>query len=407
MVNNMYKNIQAVFAKHAPNLKFDKKLYKELEEYRIGWATKSNEYIDFLGTNLLGMHQIRFSTVDENKLFVDILGIDKLELEADLHSIKEINPNWKTSSNVTYLTIIYLWHGFLNSKNIGNDLTKAMQTLYYIFAYKVFGSLLSHYFKFNRNPAIAKATYERLSNRYIIKKVGSWQELFEYRAMDVTPPKGLHVNALKKLKTDDAILIANDLQGRLRDMLKSIYGVMVDVIESGDTGINTTSTTTTDVDGEGMSKDIVDRPDKYIVYLYNIYKKPNDFINNDALILIESIVKNVDIDLLKKSLLYISEKYDAKQGSKDDIFSMIILNNISYLNTKKYSNDYLKDIVDILNTIKSYWSSSRVTSNDIGIVKKSINEIVKKSINKKTKWVVATTVISVILYIFLRSLIRK
>ena len=399
----MYKDIKDVFKIYLKDTKYNTELYLKLKDFRLGWTVKSNEYTEFLGGVLLGVHNVRFSSRDEEILFTEILNIDANNLKSDIYQVKDINPNWKVSSNHTYLTLLYLMHAFLTEGALSkSNLEDVMKELYYIFAYKTISSLISHSFKHNVKESIAKATYEKLSNKYIIRRVGSWQGVFEYRAEDVTPPKGLHIKALKKFTTDDAILIANDVQGRIRDMFKNIYGVMVTVLNE-DASIDTT-TLNKDNEEESTIKDITNRSDVYTTNINAIINKPNDFIKDDIITLVSSTLPNLDSDALRDALYYISKHYDQ---SKDGYLIKIITNDIDYLNTNGYSTEYLNGIIDILYKLKGYWNSSRVTNKEIPTIKKEISKIVAKSIKFKTKWVITTVTTGVILYIFARSIIKK
>ena len=399
----MYKDIKDVFKIYLKDTKYNTELYLKIKDFRLGWTVKSNEYTEFLGGVLLGVHNIRFSSRDEEILFTEILNIDANNLKSDIYQVKGINPNWKVSSNHTYLTLLYLMHAFLTEGTLSKaNLEDVMKELYYIFAYKAIGSLVSHSFKHNVKESIAKATYEKLSNKYIIRKVGSWQGVFEYRAQDVTPPNGLHIKALKRFSTDDAILTANDIQGRIRDMFKNIYSVMISVIN--DSSSIDSTTLNNDNDEENTIKDITNRSDIYITNINAIINKPSDFIKDDIITLVAATLPNLNSDALRDALYYISKHYDQ---SKDDYVVKIITNDIDYLNTNGYTTEYLNDIIDILYKLKGYWYSSRVANKEIPDIKKEVNKIVTKSIKFKTKWVVVTVTTGVILYIFARSIIKK
>jgi len=400
----MYKDIKDVYKHHLANVKFDMKLYAAIRAFRIGWSVKSSDYIDFLGGNLIGLQDIRYSSLDDETFFNDVLGIDHKILKMDLHRLKGINIAWKVSSNPTYLTLVYLMHAFIKSKDIGKHEQAVLDELYYIYAYKTIGSLISHRFKHNTKVSIAKATYERLSNRYILKKVGSWQKLFEYRAGDVDNKKGLHYNNISKLDTDKAVIITNDLRGRVNDVFKNIYGVMMEIVNGDLNVINNSSLNTTNHDGEESIAAITDRPDKYINYIKDIIGKPTDFINNDVLVLTTSVMSNTDADLVKKALIDLSSNKLDKELV--DGLNTIILNSISYLKHNGIENNYVDNLMEVLMSLKGYWSSSRITEESSIAVKHMLNKRIVKSINKKTKWLVVTIVINVILFIFIRSITR-
>ena len=401
----MYKDIKDVFAKHLAGTKYDNNLYKKIRDFRVGWATKSGEYIEFLGSNLLGVHEVRFSSRDEGMFFNDVLGIDQNELKADIYSVPGINPSWKVSSNPLYQTIMYIMHQYLVTNNLGKKTEEVVKELYFIFAYKAMSSLISHSFKHAAKESVAKSTYERLTNRYMIKRLGSWQKVFEHRALDFIPPNGLHVKELKKLNTENSILITNDTQVRLRDMFKNIYSVMIDVIDE-DKLVTNTSLNTKDNDGDGGGlRDVTEGTDSYVNNVYDVLNKPNDFVKEDVITIISAVLPNVDPDILKKTLYYISN--NIKEGTKEDFLKSTIIYNMTYINQKGYNNNYMDNIMDILYLIKSYWNSSRVSEKGIPKTKKLISKIVIKSTNKKTKWLITSLTVAVVMYVFLRALSKK
>lgn len=406
----MYNNIKDVFAHYFADTKFDAKLYKSIVGFAIGWMNKSDEYTEFLGSNLLGVHLVKFSTRDEDILFTDVLGIPLKKLTMDIHALKDINTNWKVSSNPTYLTLIYMMHRFILSKDINDkDREDALIHLYYIFAYKAISSLISNGFRHALKESIAKIAYEKLSNKYILKQKGTWNGFFNYRAQDVIPPKGIHYKdrSIVDLTTKDAIKIANDLQGRIRDTFKNIYNLIMDILSKDSAGISTTSMIAKDIEGTESNKDIITRPDKYILYLKDIIHKPNDFLANDVLVIVSSIMPNLDPELLKITILNISNNNNLVDKNKHDIFSSIIISNIKYLNDKGHNSNYMDNILDVMITLRNYWSSSRITDKVVIDIKKDLNDIVKKSIKQKTSWVITTVAIGLALYIFLRALIKK
>ena len=150
-------------------------LYLALKFFRINWTQKSDDYIEFLGNNLTGVQPIRFSTLDE-QTFYNILNVDHDSLQKELYKVKGINKDFRTISNATYLTLVYLMHKFSITRELDNKTKEdAVKELYYIFCYKVISSLNSHYFKYNIDVSIAKAINERMTARYLVKRFNSWQ----------------------------------------------------------------------------------------------------------------------------------------------------------------------------------------------------------------------------------------
>jgi len=122
--------------------------------------------------------------------------------------------------------MLYLGHKFATSNMSKNDRIDAILEIYYLFAYKAMSSLITHYFnKYNLDIAIAKAVFERLSEKFILKKKGNWQGVFTHQA-GVILPDGIYYPKLVRFNTIDATDIASGLQTRIRDLFKNVYSVI-------------------------------------------------------------------------------------------------------------------------------------------------------------------------------------
>lgn len=391
--------------KHFKHIKFDEDLYNKIQKFRITWVNKSEIYVDFLGSNLLGIHPIRFSSVDEDMWFIDTLGIDSNQFKYDLYNNTDIDRTRAVSSNIVYISIVYLMHKFINNKLMRRKLDNVLEELYYVFAYKAMGSLISHYFKFETEEALAKAVYERLSNKFLIKKLGSWQAVFEYRSGDVKPPRGLHAKRLESLKTDEAERVIADLQGRLRETVKNIYEVLIDVMDNNER-VKTSTMIEKGEDGDGI-KDTSDNPSGYIRYVFSVIGNQNDFINDDIVYLLVNNIKNLDEKNLVNTLKYITNEIEVNQNDKDNFINVTIESAIAYLRTKKITGSYHKHMLESIDYLRNYWSSSSVKNRELKKTKKYLFDITNKATGKKTKWLLSTVSISVMLYIFVRSVYRR
>lgn len=401
----MFKNINELMDSRCSHLKFDKKLYDQLHAFRIGWMQKSDIYVEFLGGNSLGVQPIRFSTRDDEELMVDIFQLDIANLKTDITHVKGISTKWKTACNPIYQTLGYVMHRFTASNDIGKYKELAIQEAHLIFSYKVIGSRIAHFFKFNADPYVAKTVYEKLSNKYLIKRMNNWQEVFEYRTKDVLP-HGLHYKRVKDYSTDDSVRLLNDTHGRIQELVKNIYVVMLDVIESK-SKINSTTLIESNDEGGESTVAITDRPDKYINYIRSIITNSNSFIDDDLLYLLSSIVPHIDIAKLKDTLVYIANEVKIQPESKNDFIFIAITKTIEYNRTKGIMSDYRSQILDMITNVKGYWSSSSVKDPEVKYIKKYLFNLSKKALDKKTKFLLVTNSIGVLLYIFLRAVAKQ
>lgn len=396
-----FKNIKEVFKYHMSKTKYDKKLYEKIKSFRMHWVNKNKNNIEFLSGHLLGVNPVRFTMEDDTSFFVDILNVEQKDLRIDLHGLEDINVGWQVTSNSFYLTITWLLHAFTVSKDIGNKKEDVLRELYYIMAYKITGSLMSWYFKYDLDRNTAITVYEKLSNRFIIKKVGNWQSFFEYRSQDVLKDS-IHGERIRTLSTYDAIRIIMDLQGKIRDTFKEIY-VVIDKVKTEDEAKKVSTMINTYEEDDSIGE-IIDRPDKYTIYLKNIIYKENDFIKPDLVDLMGDVFPNMDKNLFFEVLRYLSEISLSKSKEIHELIDDILEANLNYLMSKGLKNGYDRNVINVIILLKGFWISSKVKDEKLLKSKKKISALIGEVSDKKTEWKRVTVVIGVGIYLTLRGI---
>lgn len=405
----MYKSIIELMEHHTRHIKFDKSLSSKIKTFRITWAQKNEDTISFLGSNLMGIQPIRFTESEDNLFMVDIFKVEPSDLKNDINRVPGINKDYAVSSNAMFLLIGYAMHRFYTSKDLTLKLREdTVRELYYVFAYKAISSIMYRYFPYNVDPGLAKSTYEKLSKRYLIKQFNNWQEVFRYRVdFDILPPNGTYSELMINYSTNDAVMLLNAIQPRIKNLVKTIYPVMLD-IKNNSEKIRTSTVMDKDTeDGDGGVKDIVMMYNNMADYIYNIINNPNDFINDDIIYLLAAYNKKTDTKLVHATLSYIANNIRVDSKMKNDFVSVIINKTIQYLRTNGIVNNYNKHIEDIIKITKGFWSSSSVKDKDIIETKKYINNIVRTATKKNTNWVVVNVTINVLMYIFIRALYKR
>lgn len=398
----MNDDILEVFQRYI-KVEFDERLFNNIKMLRWNWSQKSEEYIEFLGSNLTGVHNIRFSSQDEDMLFLDILNTDKSTLKYELHRTKGIDKNMKVASNVTYLTLTYIMHKFATSKTIGKLMEEAIKETYYIFAYKAISSLYSHYFKYPVDIGLAQAVNEKLTNKFLLKKFKNWSEVFEYRAKDVLP-KGLHWDRIVMYSAENTSRVINDLQSRIRDLIKNIYIVLIKIKESNEKIVSTTLEGE-DPDGEKTIADITNRPDMYSNYCKNICRSKIDFINPDICHVIEKITGSKLAQNMEPVLEVIIEEYKDFEVFIDNV----IVSSIECLSSKDIYNNYDKDLYNIILILKTLYGNVSKIKLATEAKKKMVN-FLHQTKNKKVKgkkFIRINMAVCVCVYVFIRSILRE
>ena len=401
----MKKDIKDIYKEHMGHLKIDAKLYVELKKFRLKWMNKNKEHVEFLSGNLVGVNPIRFTNEDESYFFESILDTDANDLRKDVYKLEDIYKERNVTSNIFYITITYLMHEYMVSSLSTNNKNKAIRELYLIMAYKMFSSLTAHYFKFDLDRDVAVVTYERLSNRFLIKTKGYWQAVIEYRAQDVLLDNGLHVQKLKKFTAIDCTKTIQDIQGRLRSIMKELYVVIDDVIQNNDKRISK-SLNAKDMEGNDIIAEVANLNANYYNFIKHIVFKKEDFIKDDLIIILTDLFKNLKASELRKTLRYISELSITKPNEINDILDTSLKANIEYLYITKMQPPYDKRIVTVVQQLRGYWSSSKVKDKHVLKVKKDLMIISKKATGRNTRWLLVTISLVIPIYIFLRAVTK-
>lgn len=395
----MYGSLKELFSSYF-NRSFDQSLINDLRLFRINWAQKEDIYIEFLGGNTLGTQPIRFSIKDDEMLIVDTLNMDISSLTYDIANTKGITKGRAAETNPVYQTLVYLMHGFTTSKLSNKLKEEAIKECYYIFAYKKFSSLMFHYFKYPTEDSIAKATYEKLSSKFLIKKLNNWQEVFEYRARDMLPGS-IHYKRITDYETSDAIRIIMDLQTKLNDMFKNIYAVTIQVANSNERIVTDTLFDT--IDGNEELKAITNAPDRYAKYIYSIIKSKNDFVKYDLAHLVAEQFNKLSTSIFYNFMLELSN-LDAKNTSM--LIEVSIIEVIDILSHKGITRDYHKHILEVIPTIKQKFSNTKYDSKSSKQIKKVLEKLFVK-LNPKAGYASQQAVVGAIIYTFIRCFYRE
>ena len=273
-----------VFDEQFKHVKFDSKLAKALYGYQIAYINSSREYLEFFGSNLLGVHVIRFKDSDVTKFF-DLLDIDLYDLSKEIKKVTAINQEFKISSDVFNLTCMYLIHRFMTTPVLTEDQRRRAYydcaILYFI---RCIAAILSARFKYPADPKLAQAAYANLSYKYLIKKLGSWHKVLDYRATDFISETGIHFNDLKEFRDDAIVYAINDSANRISDIIKGYYNELMKVHVGGNK-IGVSSSTFLDLEGEKVTKEKTMAVEVYAIYLNSIMSDKHSFIKDELFLL--------------------------------------------------------------------------------------------------------------------------
>ena len=388
-------------------IEVNKFLLDRLVNFRINWSNKDDQYIEFLSSGLIGAHNIRFSKQDEGFLFIDILNIKQDQLQKDIYKVNGINRSWKVSSNVVNVTLITLMHMFYKSNLCKEEKEFALQELYYIFAYKNIGSIYYHYYPYPIDKALATAVFESLTNKFLIKRLNTWENVLVYQGKQLLPPSK-NLDRIIDLNGDNCVRVINDLYTKIKDIINNVTSIVYNEEKRRNNKIYSSNPhVIAGKEGEESDtlRDTDNRYNRAVTYLKSIINHEHDFINDDYIILVSSIFSNFDKNKLREALLYIS--LNETNFNNFDYPSIILELSFNYLRRKGIVKDYEKQVLKCLNHLKNYFGGSKVKEEGLSKTRKYLEKLVTLSTGINNNWRQAMLVVAIMCYMFLRSIARN
>ncbi len=396
--------VKDVFDYYCQDIEADRNLLKVLDRLQLGFVNRNGDHIEFFGGHLTGVNIVRFTREDSDIWFDQVLDISEAAVAPALHHLPGINPAFHVSSSPLNLSVIWLLNKIHHSDKLSDKqkLEGQINALLYL-QFKFFCSLLYHYFKYPADKEVAEATYAMLTNKFMLKTQGSWLGVFRKRAVDIVSDTSPHYDTIVRMDSDKAVVdMLNDIQGRLRGMLKNIYAVMMRVHQTG-TRISSTSSVV-EHDGEAILRDKVRGLDKYTTYIKSVISDKNSFIRDELLEVTEAVVPAAPPKLILATLEYISDNY-MKRGDRkiDELISDTMVHAFYYLLESHGSLKAGINLASLLERLRGIYTSSRSTDPDLLKLREEAENIVKRAIEARTPATIASVRTAVLIYIVSRA----
>lgn len=405
----MTYTLKEAFDEAFETLEVDKQVAHELYQYQFGFINRNSDHLEFFGGNLIGVQVIRFKDADVSKFFNDVIDQDFAQTTQIVRQVTTIDHSFKISGDILNLSLMYLLHRIYNSPKLTEPLREAAAyNTALIFFYRCICAICSDWFRYPADERIAQKAYANLSNKFLIKQLGSWIKVMEYRAKDLINKKGLHREAITKFTDDYSIVYAiNDSQNRIRDLVKNYYSEFKQVHDDGES-IGRTSSTIIDLDGEESTREKTKSVESYVTYAQHLVIDPPGFIRDDLISVIIDINTNTSSRMVKATLTWICEKYhDPKYHRQIDRFLQMVVTQTMHLIEYSISPSKRKDLPHVLQSLKNLYLSTRSTDPELLIIRDLGQELVIEASGKISKSLMMATRLSLILYISLRVIVGK
>lgn len=411
-----YTTVLDVLGKFFTSIKIDKKLARRIYQFQIGYVNTSQEYVEFFGSNLLGVHVVRFKETDVLRFFNEVLEIDFQSLVGELEETETFNSTlirkdgkrYAIAGDVFNLTLMYLIHRCLSETTLQErDRHRMALDTALIFFYRSIAALLSAYFTYPADPKIAQAAYSNLSYKFLIKKLGSWHKVMDYRANELITRSGIYHNRLVKLSDDEELIkLINGAANQMKEIVKSYYAEFAAVHQQGES-IGVTHTTGLDAEGSEVVRDRIRDVDRALVSIKQMVSDPKTFVRDELIRVITDINKNTSPRLVKESLNWISEQSGGKDHRLiDEFVTQVVVYSYNLIKTRMEPSQ-AKDIGYVLIQLKNFYLSTRSTDPDLLRIREMADEILIKAHRHLSDSLLLSTRTAIILYITFRTIVGQ
>jgi hypothetical protein len=383
----------------------DNRLVDAIFRYQSSFINRDAEHLAFFASNLIGVHVIRFRTSDAVRFFRDVLRTDYVEVERKLKTVTTIVQEYKVISDAMNLTLMYLIHRVATAKKLSDSARKrGAYDLALIFFYRCIAIRQSEYFHFPADPKIAQAAYAELSKKFLIKRLGTWRAVMEYRAKDLLDPKGLHYEKLVAFTDDTAVTYAiSDSENRIRNLYKAYCAVFHQVREAGGR-IESSSSTQIDLEGVEKLKERVKSVEQSINNLRLIIHDAPSFVKPDLVGVILSINTNTSQRMLVSTLTWMADHISQPKWHNkiDDYMKSVVIHSFHLVEEMDLQNT--RDYPALLIALKNLYLSTRSQDRDLIRIRKLGEELIRAANGNMNSSLMMSTRTATILYITLRAL---
>ena len=390
------------------HLKIDKKLCDRAFRFQTSFVHRNSEHLKFFGGNLIGVESIRWRTSDTVNFCNDVCDIDYTQLERSVRTVTTIVHEFKITSDPLNLALMYLIHKALTSPSI---VQKARERLAYdlalVFFYRCITIRQSEYFHFPADPKVSQAAYAQLNKKFLLKRLGSWGAVMDYRATELISEESIHLKPLQSFTDDLKIVYAiSDSENRIRDMYKNYYKVFNQAYEEGNR-IYSVSSTVVDMEGKEKIREKVKSTELAVNYIRTVIVDKPSFVKPELLSIVSEINTNTSQRMLSSTVEWLADNYNSPQHHKqiDEWMRLIIVH--SYHLLAEASPEESRDLASAMLLLKNLYLSTRSIDKELLQIREIGDKLIIAAAGRVNRSLAMSTRTAIILYITLRSLVSR
>lgn len=401
-VTHDLKNIKQIMQKHGSDVTFNGKLADALKRYIYNFINKNPDHVKALGGNLLGVYPMRFTTSDRLEWEEDLLKIDPKAIRVDVLSLPHMDDVGRRATDTFNISCIWLCHKFYTSSLPIRQKEEAMKNCMVILQYKLFSSILAHYFPYPVDPNVAAAVYGELSRKFDIKKYGTWKAVLDARSENIVAVGEIHEKTIREFNDDIAIVrMIQDIQHRLRDKVKNIWEVLARVIQQNKKYGTTAGMI--ELDGQLVVRDLERQIPTYSRYIDEVCREQVRFIKPDLVSVIVDMMPAMPEKPFEQLLLSYHERAKKSDKESTELTKTTVEHLFNVVLADRTIATKISDVSELLIRVRGLYTSSR-SSNDLLVQMRKLGEkIIKKDLKIVNVANVSALRTGLLLYLVLRT----
>lgn len=378
---------------------FNKQLCTRIMHYVSGVFSREGN-IEWFGSNLLGVHTIRFFDTDRYALFDQVLVVDEDLLTELITNTKTVDPTWNVASDTMNLTVAYMVHRMIPMFG-DKDFHKAAVEIVKLLQFKFYSSIYYHFFPKPVDMPAAEATYSQLSLKFDIRRLGNWGAHIEQRAQDFCSKESPHWETIKKFDQPGLLIrFITDLNTRTKQTVKDYYGVLDRVRRENSRVI--TQSARVELDGESIIRDKVTAFNTAKQNLFDASYSINNLYKEELARVVLEMVPKASPNALKTLLLYIADlplgkkRQEVEAFMEDTLshsFDLIVANRINF-----------RDVAALLNRMRALYQAAKASNEYVLSLRKRIEALAKKETHLRDAAALSAVRTALLLYFLVRAI---
>lgn len=391
--------------------------FTQIKKHVTSWELRDT-HPEAINTPMLGLTKVHFLTKDTMALF-DIFNIEKSSFEKVAWSADVVDTDRRVTSDAYNILTIWLIYLTEHSSLSRVQKSEMQYNLLKLMHYRFFTSTVNFGLKYGASEDVMEYTINDLSNKFDIKKkdTSTWKLVIEARCKDVLSRSSIHAKTLRSFSTDDKVLyVITDVQTRIRVKLTTIIRKYFKNKEEGNR--MGTYGIVGEIEGEKVIKNIVASYDQMISAISNDVLNTNKFIDHSSIDIAVKVTGNVRADMFRSLLIRFSsmavEQHRKKEHDRiDGVDEHRILTGYRVLISSVIQKTYrecifdkdvnMKSKLEILQKARNLYRSSRITNEDILVIKNTVAKFVEEYSNSNRESTNASLRICFLSYIILLS----